>query len=105
MIYGWMGKIADIDLTTGKVDIRDTTPYAHDYIGGRALAARIAWDEIPKGIDAYDPANRIIIATGPLFSLLKIEFRYITIHAKREQGKRNRSLLNFVEKAVVHEGD
>ncbi|UCB46762.1 MAG: hypothetical protein JSV25_04905 [Spirochaetota bacterium] len=70
MIYGWMGKIADIDLTTGKVDIRDTTPYAHDYIGGRALAARIAWDEIPKGIDAYDPENRIIIATGPLSGTL-----------------------------------
>ena len=70
MIYGWMGKTVDIDLTTGKVDIRDTTPYAHDYIGGRALAARISWDEIPKGIDAYDPENRIIISTGQLSGIL-----------------------------------
>ncbi len=44
--------------------------YAQDYIGGRALASRIAWDEIPPGIDAYDPENRVIIATGPLTGTL-----------------------------------
>jgi aldehyde:ferredoxin oxidoreductase len=44
--------------------------YADDYIGGRALASRIGWDEIPGGIDAYDPENRVIVATGPLTGTL-----------------------------------
>jgi len=44
--------------------------YVHEYIGGRALASRIAWDEIPAGTDAYDPENRVIIATGPLTGTL-----------------------------------
>jgi aldehyde:ferredoxin oxidoreductase len=65
-----MGKLLDVDLTTGQIVTRDTLPYARDTIGGRALAARLAWDEIPAGIDAYDPANRIIITTGPLTGTL-----------------------------------
>jgi len=44
--------------------------YAREYIGGRGLAGRIAWEEIPAGIDAYDPENRIVVATGPLTGTL-----------------------------------
>jgi len=70
MAFGWVGKILDVDLTTRRIGTRDTMPYARDYLGGRALASRIAWDEIPAGIDAYDPENRVIIATGPLTGTL-----------------------------------
>ncbi|MCS7261018.1 MAG: aldehyde ferredoxin oxidoreductase, partial [Anaerolineae bacterium] len=66
MTGGWSGRILDVDLTTGKISWRDTYRYTRDYLGGRAMASRIAWDEIPDGIDAFDPANRIIITTGPL---------------------------------------
>jgi aldehyde:ferredoxin oxidoreductase len=65
-----MGKILDVDLTARKISTRDTMTYARDYIGGRALASRIAWDEIPAGIDAYYPDNRVTIATGPLTGTL-----------------------------------
>jgi aldehyde:ferredoxin oxidoreductase len=68
--FGWMGKILDVDLTTRTTGVRDSMPYADDYVGGRAMASRIAWDEIPAGIDAYDPENRVIIATGPLTGTL-----------------------------------
>jgi aldehyde:ferredoxin oxidoreductase len=68
--FGWTGKILDVDLTAGTTGVRDTMAYARDYIGGRALASRIAWEEIPAGIDAYDPENRIIVATGPLTGTL-----------------------------------
>jgi aldehyde:ferredoxin oxidoreductase len=68
--FGWMGHILDVDLSTGEITVRDTLAYAYDYIGGRALASRIAWDEIKPGVDAYDPENRIIIATGPLTGTL-----------------------------------
>jgi aldehyde:ferredoxin oxidoreductase len=68
--FGWTGKILDVNLTVGTIGVRDTMAYARDYIGGRALASRIAWEEIPAGIDAYDPENRIIVATGPLTGTL-----------------------------------
>ncbi len=70
MPFGWVGKILDVDLSRGKVSVRDMMTYARDYIGGRAMVARIAWDEIPAGIDPYDAENRIIIATGPLTGTL-----------------------------------
>jgi aldehyde:ferredoxin oxidoreductase len=57
-------------LTTGAATIRESTPYLPDYVGGRALAAKIAWDEIPRGAAPYDPENRVIIATGPLTGTL-----------------------------------
>ena len=67
---GWTGQILDVNLTTGEVRTRETTEYARAYLGGRMLAARIAWDEIPAGCDAYEAANRIIVATGPLTGTL-----------------------------------
>jgi aldehyde:ferredoxin oxidoreductase len=70
MSFGWVGKILDVDLTAGEITTRDTMAIARDYIGGRALASRIAWDEIPAGIGAYDPENCVIVATGPLTGTL-----------------------------------
>ena len=70
VVGGWVGQILDVDLTTGKISTRDTLAYARAYLGGRALASRIAWEEIPPGVDAYDPANRIVVATGPLTGTL-----------------------------------
>jgi len=67
---GWTGKILDVDLTAGAVSVRDALPLVREYIGGRALAARIGWAEIPPGTDAFDAANRIIVATGPLTGTL-----------------------------------
>lgn len=63
--YGWTGKLLRIDLTAGKVEVDDTLRYAA-YIGGRGIAARIAWDEVPPGIGAFDPANPLIFMSGPL---------------------------------------
>lgn len=70
MAAGWMGKILDVDLSTGRIKRRNTMDYVPNALGGRALAAQIAWDEIPTGIDAYDPDNLIIIMTGPLTGTL-----------------------------------
>lgn len=70
MTNGWVGKILFVDLSNGAVTLRDTAPYALTYLGGRALAVRLAWEEIPPGIDAFDSRNCIIIATGPLSGTL-----------------------------------
>ena len=70
MTHGWMGRILEVDLRARKISTRDTLAYAADHIGGRALASRIAWEEIPTETDAFDPENRVIIATGPLTGTL-----------------------------------
>lgn len=67
---GWKGKILEVDLSSGRITTRSLAPYAREYLGGRALAARLAWEEIPAGTQPFDPENRIIIATGPLTGTL-----------------------------------
>ncbi len=65
-LYGWTGKIARVDLTTGEITNVDTMKYAKEYIGGATLAQRLAWEDIPKGTKAFDPENRIYLMVGPL---------------------------------------
>jgi aldehyde:ferredoxin oxidoreductase len=65
-IYGWTGKIARVDLTGGAVSAIDTREYVPKFVGGRGVAHRIAWEEIPKGVRAFDPENRLMIMVGPL---------------------------------------
>jgi aldehyde:ferredoxin oxidoreductase len=67
---GYAGQILDVDLTARKVTTRPTAPYIRDALGGRALSAAIAWDEMPADVDAFDPAALIIISTGPLTGTL-----------------------------------
>ena len=63
--YGWMGKLLRVDLSEGRFETDDTLRYA-DYIGGRGIAARIAWEELPPGLGAFDPANPLMFLSGPL---------------------------------------
>jgi aldehyde:ferredoxin oxidoreductase len=65
-----MGKILKVDLSTEKIETQSTIEYAKKYIGGRGIGARIAWEEIPKGIDAFDSRNKLIFMTGPLTGTL-----------------------------------
>jgi aldehyde:ferredoxin oxidoreductase len=65
-LYGLVGKILKINLTDEKIENYKSADYFPEYIGGRGIAARIAWNEIPKGVGAFDPENKLIIMTGPL---------------------------------------
>ncbi len=66
-MFGWMGKILRVNLTEHKYAIEDLDEdLARDYIGGRGLATKILYDEIDPAIDAFDPENKLIFATGPL---------------------------------------
>jgi aldehyde:ferredoxin oxidoreductase len=66
MSQGYAGSFLEIDLSSRRCEVRDTTPYIQQYIGGRGIATRLAWEQIPAGTDAYDPENRLIVFTGPL---------------------------------------
>ena len=63
---GWVGKILRVDLTSGRVSESSTFDYVPKFVGGRGLGAKIYWDEMSSGVGAFDPENRLILATGPL---------------------------------------
>lgn len=63
---GYAGFLARVDLSSGTVRLQETSDYLPDWYGGRAMAARMAWDEIPRGTAAFDPAAPLMIMTGPL---------------------------------------
>ncbi len=64
---GWIGKILHVDLTKGDVRQEDLNPdMARKYIGGVGFGVKIVYDEVPPGVDALDPENPLVFATGPL---------------------------------------
>jgi len=70
-LYGYGGRILRIDLSKKKIVKEDLkTDLLKLYLGGTGYAARLMWDEIPKGIDPLSPENKLIATTGPLTGTL-----------------------------------
>jgi aldehyde:ferredoxin oxidoreductase len=69
-LYGWVGKILRVDLTTGQVTEIDTSQYVPKFLGGSGICAKIAWDEFTPQTGAFDPNNRMIFMTGPMAGTL-----------------------------------
>jgi aldehyde:ferredoxin oxidoreductase len=63
---GWVGNILRVDLSKSEIATEPTGSYADQYIGGRGLGARLIYDSYIPGTDAFDPANPLILNTGPL---------------------------------------
>jgi len=64
---GWVGKILRVNLTEGDCFVEDLDPdMAKAFVGGRGVASKFLFDELPPAIDPLDPANKLIFATGPL---------------------------------------
>ncbi len=64
--FGYAGKILKVDLSSASTSDVPTSNYADRFIGGRGIAAKIYWDEVPREAKAFDPENRLIFMTGPL---------------------------------------
>jgi len=64
--FGYAGKILKVDLSSASTSDVPTPDYADRFIGGRGIAAKIYWDEVPPKAKAFDPENRIMFMTGPL---------------------------------------
>ena len=65
-MYGWVGKILKVDLSSGAITTEPTEPYIDDYLGGRGLGVRLIYDNYRPGTDAFDPSNPLIFSMGPL---------------------------------------
>ncbi|PUA33392.1 MAG: hypothetical protein B7O98_02925 [Zestosphaera tikiterensis] len=66
-VFGYMGKIAFVDLTREKVVVKDLPKeWIYKFIGGEGFGAKILWDLLPPKVSAFSPLNPIIFTTGPL---------------------------------------
>src|SRR5215510_8236630 len=66
-MLGYGGRLLFVDCTTGTTRIEPLTEQsARALLGGNGLAARVLLDHVPAGIDAFDPANAVVFAVGPV---------------------------------------
>jgi aldehyde:ferredoxin oxidoreductase len=64
---GFIGKIAFVDLSTGKVAVEDLPERtAREFIGGYGLGVRTIFERQPAGVDPLGPANILGLTAGPL---------------------------------------
>lgn len=67
MSYGITGKTLRVNLSDLNFKEEElSAKYLVQYIGGDGLGAKILYDEVPPGIGALDPENRIVFAAGPI---------------------------------------
>jgi len=72
-----------VDLTRRKAVVQGLdASAAWAFIGGRGLAIKILWDELPPGVDPLSPYNKLIFATGPLTGLPGPNFGKLVVAAK-----------------------
>jgi aldehyde:ferredoxin oxidoreductase len=64
--YGWTGTILNIELPSGAVSETPSRTYVEDFIGGRLLASRLYWDEVPHTVGALTAENVLMLLPGPL---------------------------------------
>jgi aldehyde:ferredoxin oxidoreductase len=64
--FGYAGRILRVDLSSGNVAQLSTLDYADRFLGGRGIAEKLYWDEVPPQAGAFEAENGLIFATGPL---------------------------------------
>jgi aldehyde:ferredoxin oxidoreductase len=66
-VKGYGGRLLFVDLSreTSHVE-RLAEPTARALLGGNGLAARLLYDHVPAGVDAFDPRNAVVFAVGPI---------------------------------------
>lgn len=64
--YGYVGKILRVNLTTGEKSVFSSEKYQDMYLGGKGMAARIYWEEVPPEVKPFDPENKLFFTSGPL---------------------------------------
>lgn len=66
-MYGYTGKIAKVNLTSGQIeDYPMSDKDREKFLGGKTLAAKIIFDSLNGKIQAFSDENIIVITTSPL---------------------------------------
>lgn len=62
---GYTGKILRVDLSTGQISVEEPPDsFYRRYLGGSGFIGYYLLKEVPQGIDAFSPQNRLIMAGG-----------------------------------------
>ena len=63
---GYMSRMLRVDLSRRVLTEEETDPErAEKYLGGVGLGSAILYDEVPGGVEPFDPENRLIFMSGP----------------------------------------
>lgn len=65
-MYGMAGKILRINLSNNTTTTFDSGPYVKHYLGGRGIASRLYWEEVPPLVMPFDPENKLFFINGLL---------------------------------------
>ena len=65
-MFGWMGKILNVDLSRSEITQFPTGLYAEKYLGGRGIGAALYRERVSPEIGAFDPDNCLIFMVGPV---------------------------------------
>ncbi len=70
MVRGVAGKILRVNLSSGQVSIDEPDEsFYRSYLGGAGFVSYYLLKEIPQGVDAFSPENKLIYAIGPMTGL------------------------------------
>jgi aldehyde:ferredoxin oxidoreductase len=76
-MFGWMGTILRVDLTTGKIEKESLSEeLRRNYLGGRGINVKFLYDNVKRGTDALAPENALIFGTGPLTGTMVASGRF-----------------------------
>lgn len=82
-IYGWCGRILNIDLTSQHIDVQPLDlEVAKRFLGGRGLNSWTLYNSVRNDIDGFNPENPVIIGAGPLCGTLIPAANKFTFTAK-----------------------
>jgi len=83
MARGYMGKILNVNLTTGEVrDEPLDESLCRDFLGGYGIGAKLLFDRMKPGVDALGPDNMLGVFTGPLTGSPSIEGNRFVVGCK-----------------------
>jgi len=85
-MHAWANRVLLVNLSNGTIRARETAPWLPDWIGGRALTARAAWELAPEPVPALDPANPLMVFSGVLTGSRSAYSGRATVAAFSPQG-------------------
>jgi len=64
---GYGGRVLFVDVGSGATRVEPVSEgHARALLGGNGFAVRLLLDHVPAGVDAFDPANVVVFAVGPV---------------------------------------
>jgi len=66
-VPGYIGRVLRVDLSSGRIATEEPPDnFYRQYFGGEGFVGYYLLRELPRGVDALSPQNRLIFAAGPL---------------------------------------